>query len=213
MKYEPSIKELFDLIFDEEIEKDGKKEKKYKDLEQYKEVILKTIEETEELNARIYIQILDNIIEWIDKKQEAQNNILRCLILVNINFINSHIIFKFEGYKDEYVDWLLPINFSKLDLLPMGILLKLNEMISSMDYIKNKVEIIDELKFRAIHNIDKRVKNSNSEREIIELTNLYSEFIWIYWKMEAIYNYKENISSTILMKINNFIETGILIDE
>ena len=73
LKYEPSIKELFETIFENDEE--------YRKLDDYKEIILSTIEETEELNARIYIQVLDNLVEWIEKNQETDENILRCLIL------------------------------------------------------------------------------------------------------------------------------------
>ena len=37
------------------------------------------------LNARIYIQVLDNLVEW-NENNELNDNILRSLILVNINF-------------------------------------------------------------------------------------------------------------------------------
>ena len=52
--FKPTPKELFDSVA---------KDKKYNELNDYKEDILKAIEETEELNARIYIQILDNCLE------------------------------------------------------------------------------------------------------------------------------------------------------
>ena len=80
MKYEPEIKDLIETIFENDEE--------YRKLDDYKEIILKTIEVTEELNARIYIQVLDNLVEWI-KYQEIDADILRCLILVNINFISG----------------------------------------------------------------------------------------------------------------------------
>ena len=41
----------------------------------------KTIEETQELNARIYIQVLDNLVEWTEKNQEKSDEVLRSLIL------------------------------------------------------------------------------------------------------------------------------------
>ena len=84
LKYEPSIKELFETIFSD---------KRYRVLDGHKEIILKTIEETEELNARIYIQVLDNLVEWIIN-QDKSDEVLRCLILVNINFVLYHNILK-----------------------------------------------------------------------------------------------------------------------
>ena len=87
LKYEPSIKELFETIFSD---------KRYRVLDGHKEIILKTIEETEELNARIYIQVLDNLVEWIIN-QDKSDEVLRCLILVNINFVLYHNILKRGG--------------------------------------------------------------------------------------------------------------------
>ncbi|RXJ83525.1 P-loop NTPase fold protein, partial [Arcobacter sp. CECT 8985] len=51
--FNPEIEDLFNAIFDD---------KKYSDLEEYKELILKTLKEVEILNARIYIQVLDNLL-------------------------------------------------------------------------------------------------------------------------------------------------------
>jgi len=56
--FDPTPKELFDSV---------SKDKKYDQLNEYKVEILKAIEETEELNARIYIQVLDNCLEWMKK--------------------------------------------------------------------------------------------------------------------------------------------------
>lgn len=49
--FEPTIDELFESIF---------KDNKYDKLKDYKSKILDTIKETEELNARLYMQVLDN---------------------------------------------------------------------------------------------------------------------------------------------------------
>jgi len=100
LKYEPKIEELFNLIFDLEIEKDSKKEKKYKDLEPYKQIILRTIEETQELNARIYIQVLDNLVELIGNYSFSQKKYIQYLILVNINFILNHFIIEVKFDRD-----------------------------------------------------------------------------------------------------------------
>lgn len=103
--YKPSIEELFGLIYNSN--------KKYKKLD--KDFVLKTIEETEELNARIYIQVLDNLVEWSSKNfTNKEESTFRYLIFVNINFILNHIIFKFENYpKDDLEEDILPVFFSK----------------------------------------------------------------------------------------------------
>ena len=85
LKYEPDIAQLFETIFNSD--------KRYRVLDENKDIILNTIEETKELNARIYIQVLDNLVEWIEKEQDKNDDVLRCLIFVNINFILYHILF------------------------------------------------------------------------------------------------------------------------
>ena len=193
LKYEPKIDELFNLIFDLEIEKDGKKEKKYKDLDSYKEIILKTIEETGELNARIYIQVLDNLVEWIESNQEKDTDILRCLILVNINFILYHNILtirrKIETKDNEFYAYSLDKKFDEFfkffyeeDEYYMnyeGYELQLMNKISSDEYLLSC--------FKNNKNLFKSHYFANRF--------LISEFV----------------DDDIFQKINNFIETGIII--
>jgi len=56
--FKPTREELFNSIYGE----------KYSQLDEYKDDILKAIDETKELNARIYIQVLDNCLEWNNKR-------------------------------------------------------------------------------------------------------------------------------------------------
>lgn len=205
LKYEPSIKELFDLIFDEMIEKD---EKKYKKLGQYKEVILKTIEETEELNARIYIQVLNNLVEWIENNQEINNDILRCLILVNINFILYHII--------------LIKTVASIDAVPynLHIIKKLSD--EEYDYLRNNA--VARGIFQEVNSFDKYIINlknkTTSNKEVsdekIRIKNQFIEDNLILFKSDYFANkldISKNVDDKTFQKINNFIETGILIDE
>ena len=52
---------------------------------------------------RIYIQVLDNLLEWIENK-EATDDIVRCLILVNFNFILYHKTFILEKEEERKID-------------------------------------------------------------------------------------------------------------
>ena len=81
-KFKPTIKELFNSIYSE----------KYSLLDEYKDDILKSIEDTEELNARIYIQVLDNCLEWKKSERDLDKNVIRVLVLGTINFVLNHII-------------------------------------------------------------------------------------------------------------------------
>ena len=202
LKYEPSIRNLFKSII---FEKDNNKFK-YSKLRKHIKVILESIEETEELNARIYIQILDNIIEWIDKKQEAQNNILRCLILVNINFILNHKVYQLEEIEYQNQEEFDPRNPDK------GVMKK-NECFVKSEYSNNVIflEIINKMlsssEFDAINWYEGINKKSigKSVEYLLKDKNLVNS---------AIFNKKlnifSNINENIFRKINNFIETGIL---
>lgn len=188
LKYEPTIKELFETIFGDD---------RYRILDEHKEIILKTIEETEELNARIYIQVLDNLVEWIEKEQDKNDEVLRCLILVNINFILYHTIF----YKSEKI-YLIKGFYDKLKFL------------SNNFDSRTVVTPANKLKFyescdEYLNGLEGSVYNDNQVNEnkkfIQDNKKLYES---------KFYANKLNISKIVddktFQKINNFIETGIL---
>ena len=190
LKYEPSIKELFETIFEDS---------KYRVLDNHKEIILSTIEETEELNARIHIQVLDNLVEWIEKNQEINNDILRCLILVNIYFILNHCHFIYlEKRNSNYLFFKELNHISTKDIMDLidGILsfIKKEEI--------NENAIIDEL----IYSFN--VKNIKLEN-FIKDNQKYVEILYLYYKLKI----HKDIDIKTFQKINNFIETGILINE
>lgn len=197
LKYEPSIKELFETIFSNE---------RYRVLDKHKEMILKTIEETEELNARIYIQVLDNLVEWIDRNQETDVDNLRCLILVNINFILFHTIFFRDGkVKDSSVS-----NLHKI--------LKLSN--EDYDYMKNNYVGISS--FREPETFEKYVvkiqdryiNKKDIKDETVRMKIQFIEDNLILFKSDYFANkldISRNVDDETFQKINNYIETGILI--
>ena len=199
LKYEPSIEELFNSIFDNEL--DNKKEKKYKELEHYRDIILKTIKETQELNARIYFQVLDNLLEWIDNKQKITDDILRCLILVDINFILNHIIFRYDDFHKERKDKSLPSIFFKTEDIPNSLIIGLYSIKeNNRDNLHTKSEFLNHLYLGSQTDITNNKK--------------YSDLLWNYWRYDIKLEIHRNVEDkNILNKINNFIETGILIDE
>lgn len=82
LNFQPSIDELFGFISNSE---------KYNVIEDYKADILSAIKETEELNARIYKQVLDNCLEWFSAYDFGD---IRVLVLATISFIRHHIVFR-----------------------------------------------------------------------------------------------------------------------
>lgn len=198
LKYEPSIKELFETIFNSDEE--------YRKLDEYEEIILKTIEETEELNARIYIQVLDNLVEWIEKEREKDETILRCLILVNINFILYHtilsrskknlegglfLVYEIKKLLDEGYNYLGNISLS------MGIVEELNSFDEYIIKLKNRI-----------------TRNKENSDEKIRIRVQFIEDNLILFKSDYFANkldISRNVDDKTFQKINNFIETGILI--
>lgn len=191
LKYEPSIKELFETIFNSDEE--------YKKLDDHKEIILNSIEETKELNARIYIQVLDNIVEWIENKQEIDKNILRYLIFVNINFVLYHCHFIKKGKENQKVffikelDYISDKNFQILSNEFFNILNKEEINVNS---------IIDEI------TTSSSMSQKNKLIDFINNNKIYIKVWYLFYKYKINYIGTNNIS---FQKINNFIETGILI--
>lgn len=200
LKYEPSIKELFETIFSME---------RYRVLDTHKDIILNTIEETGELNARIYIQVLDNLVEWIDKKQEINDDVLRCLILVNINFILYHTVLYLEFEKIENN----PTYKYKIHMLVE------NDFVFSKDnfYNKNNGSPI-------IYSFEKYISNIKAKEtgysgigdERMRILNNFIDNNRDLFKSEYFANkfdISKNLKFKTFQKINNFIESGILINE
>ncbi len=198
LKYEPSIRELFkSIIFEREKEDD--KKLKYSELRKYIKIILKTIEETEELNARIYIQILDNLVEWVDKNEEIDDDILRCLILVNINFILYHTILNRQSrFTDEEVLYYV----YSIDGSPMK---TYNRLSISNSFFEYKVKVIDNISSK------KNIPDENIKHEIKFIEDNLNDFESLYFANKLMRPIV--VGDATFHNINNFIETGILINE
>lgn len=211
LKYEPSIKELFETIFNSD--------EQYRKLDEHKQIILQTIEETKELNARIYIQVLDNLVEWIGKKLETNENILRCLILVNINFILYHTILCREKPKDEkknfYIHYIGKLKDREFDYY----LINWQGMpMVDFDYVVDNmkdVKVVHPENFEkyVIRLNDKKTNKSDREEKIKEIKKFIEDNL-ILFKSDYFANsldISKNVNDETFQKINNFIETGILI--
>lgn len=199
LKYEPSIEELFHSIYEEhEI---------FEFYPRWEETILKYIEESKILNARIYTQVLDNILEFFNNTNDeykGKNEVLRCLILVNINFIlyhtiliktkkNNHTLCKIKKLLDEGYDYLKNITLS------MGIVEEINSFDEYIIKLKNRITV-----------------NKENSDEKIRIKIQFIEDNLILFRSDYFANkldISKNVDDETFQKINNFIETGILIDE
>ena len=211
LKYEPSIKELFETIFSIE---------RYRVLDKYKDIILKTIEETQELNARIYIQVLDNLVEWI-KNQDKSDDVLRCLIFVNINFILYHTILCREKPKkkkmnfyihgiDKLKDW--EFDYFLINYFGMGV-----DFDYTVDTMENAhVKHPENFEKYVIRLKDKKTNKKDISEEKVKEIKKFIEDNLILFKSDYFANsldISKNVNDETFQKINNFIETGILINE
>ena len=201
LNYNPTIKELFNLIYE--------KHKLYHTHQELEKHILKYLEEIKVLNARIYIQILDNISEWIDCSEikYKTQEVLRCLVLVNINFILYHTCyFRDEEKKYKVKDWND----------------KLEEHSNSFNKIKSyarNFSSTEKAPFEFYENFNDYYNNFESKIIQDDKNIQYKEFLeenLSYYKSKYIVNYLDiakNIDDRTFKKINNFIEVGILIKE
>ena len=194
LKYEPTIKELFEIIFGNE---------SYKKLDEYKELILQTIQEADILNARVYIQILDNLIEWISNNQDKNENTLRSLILININFILFHIIFyklKFDSVDIYHIE----NKFNQDDknfrfLFNNPYFKRFNNFLELKKYLENNIKMKKDSSDELIR----------TDLKFIEDNILLIKSIYFANKLDI----GRGIDDDTFTKINKFIETGIIIKE
>ena len=193
LKYEPSIRDLFKSII---FEKNSEVKFKYSILRKHLKIILNTIEKTQELNARIYIQVLDNLVEWIDEKQKIDDDdILRCLVLVNINFILYHNILtirgKIEGKDTEFYIYSLDKKFD--------------------EFFKFYYEEDEYYTYYEEYELQLMNKISSDEYLLDYFKNNKNLFKSHYFANR--FSISECVDDKTFQKINNFIETGILINE
>ncbi|WP_421715420.1 P-loop NTPase fold protein [Arcobacter arenosus] len=215
--YNPTIEELFNSIYNDEKKKD-----KYKNLDEYRELILKTIEETKELNARIYIQVLDNLLEWIKKTNKEYNDekYIKFLVFVNINFILNHYIFEFYSCKDistvteeNKIIYNLKVRIKSTQKIPQ----KLEAYIKQKE-IESYADLYNILPYKESKDSSGTSNYTNDSELLIDYIknnkNLIKSELFLK-KYLKIFNFESNENNE-LEKYNylsKFIETGILIKE
>jgi len=204
--FEPTIEELFNSIYNSD--------EKYKRLNDYKDEILSAIKETEELNARIYIQVLDNCLEWAGKGYD--NFGLRALAINTLCYTKHHFILKYP------VNLKLSSIYNNIeDVDAVGyddfrVSSKIGEYIVEnflRDDMDNKILIqnkIDSFYDKFINHIGS-MEISTEEKQVIldELDEQYDEYM-----LKLYFGYKlyvaKGIEKNLYDKVENFIKTGIL---
>jgi len=202
--FSPSIEELFYSIFDE---------KKYRTLIPYKEDILNWIKNTDELNARFYIQILDNCLEWISK--DLPTEALKAITYISIFFSKHHFTLEYEkedstkmhttikyfldqGFYEiaEFLVKTAPQIFSGTKPFPLTETIQL--LMSDINKQKKENKVLYSEDY---------LKRQNEEVEKNRV--LIVDFIkYIYFL-----NVEEELGEDIYCKVNNFIQSGILLKD
>ncbi len=225
--FSPTSSELFDIIFET-----------YKtSLKNYKDVLKNTFEEVNLVNARILIQILDNVNEWIKAGEPSNDETLRLLSLININFILYHFVF--EAVLEHVDENGIELAMKQLEQFTSGSTNKImhnpkyinkancyvksdNTLPKNMeDYIQDieySENIIESLKYNITI---KEKKNSVNPKEVdnsqvlIEYLNdnelFIKSFIFMeHYKIESYFLENNQSEVDTFNKVNTFIETGIL---
>ena len=225
--FNPTIEELFKSISDNS---------KYDALNDYKEDILSAIKETEELNARIYIQVLDNCLEWYITKNSS--DAFKFITLITTYFIQSHSILTYTYINhDDYdgTQQYYSITYPNLNNFPLTILniIKNITKIGDDSTDKNGISIGTSTKLEYINIlknmnctifIDKieyqiTYKNANDIQRYSETEqSLYLDWIQnnkrilcLFWKYGYQLFFMNDVDKSTYNEIYNFIETGILL--
>jgi len=224
--FNPEVEELFYIIF-----------KDYPSLDKYEEILKKTFEEVNIINARIYKQVLDNIHEWIisNKSLIGDGGILRYFVLVNINFILTHYMVKADlvkranNPKDLFPNAITGESNHKVEYRTLTSVRvvdngleyeKIDEYIrkQSNEYNKNFIGNLKQtIKTKEKSNTTTSGKYDNSEG-LIEFINNNLSFIeslhFVYAFKVNIYGESHNQAEVDILNnvnnVNNFIVTGII---
>jgi len=203
--YSPTIEELFNVIFTTP---------KYKNLTAHKTTILEVIKESKELNARIYIQVLDNCLEWISSGFSSSS--LRALILSTINFIKNHFIFDktitCEGTgREVYKICMKSKNYYEI---VMFLTEQMPGLSGGVDNVIHQMRgSINNRKETESSSTSNKTVQTKADQHYYELNKKFNDNISTY---EAIYFYgyylkiEEGATQEEFRKIISFVESGVL---
>ena len=196
--YEKTNKVLFEEIYD--------KNPRYKKLNLYKENIFKAIDESAELNAQTYIQVLNNCIEWAESNND---NIFRELTLLTIFFLKFNHTLEYEVDENNRKKYL--INNIFLRTVHMDIY-KIFNIIEESDfdiYDEEDIEII----FQKLYEKSKSRKEKQTKyfnKQHYKLLEKNKEMLMYFIKYVYKLKIDKNIDKDTYNRINFFIKTGIV---
>ncbi|WP_294960795.1 hypothetical protein [Sulfurimonas sp.] len=197
----PTVDELFETIYKE----------KYSALDEYKDKILEAIKITEEKNARIFIQVLDNCLEYQEQAKEEREIFI--LVLITIVFVKYNLILRLKEYETGRYKFLLP---SVIDYMPSDTVTKMMDIPRLHALIVNKEDFLDTLKKEVSKIYAKKDGQSQTPSEKLKDDLKYiddnSGKLFQIYKYCIGTKYFEDSEIELINKISNFVESGILLD-
>lgn len=195
---DPTVDELFKTIYQE----------KYSELDEYKDKILEAIKITEEKNARIFIQVLDNCLEY--KEYAKDEDEIFMLVLITVIFVKYNLIFKVNmqsisiGMGSSKEVFLPDI----LNIIPSSLV---NKLILNSNSTMNQEKFIDNLRRKIeLKNENKKEENLKKDFDYIDKNKNMLYQVYKYFGKHIEY-FKEN-DKNLIEKLNNFVESGILLE-
>lgn len=220
LHFEPTVTELYNVLFDDS----------FINLKKYKESILEIFEKLNLINARIILQVLNNLNEWGSKNNEFINEKNCALfVFVNVNYILNHHVFgaRIENIKNS--EYNIPSStqiITDTEKKETKLYVKnyyeenFDEKISYFDiyiyeYKENYVDLLkDSLKYhspRVKENLYEKEKFINDLMEFIDSNNSLIQS-WHFLNIFKIEDYFESHNEAelgIFNNMTNFIKTGI----
>ncbi len=172
LKFNPSKEELFEIIFSQ-----------YSIDEKYKDILFKSIDEMDILNARIYKNIFENFEELIEFCPNLTDNEIRFFVLSLINFNLTHKIFKFYEHifydkERNTIGYLhLPNSFFSKENISLELLNK----IDTERTFNFKFELINHIKSELEIYYKKNSELSKKLEKELEILDKYTDDIWNYY--------------------------------
>jgi len=204
IEFKPTIDDLFTLIFNSN--------QKYKQVEKFKDTILSSIKEINELNGRTYFQILDNCLEYYIKNKEIENKHIRTLCIATSIFTNYNLVFNPIENKQQISDILkgnLTTNFSEkiVKIFHQELSKPENEI------IENKEQLFEVIKEgfsnrsaikstgKGMASVPGEILKPDMDFLIENMNSLW--FIYLYYFK---INFRKDITNDELIEINDFIK-------
>jgi len=207
LKFNPSKEELLNMIFP-----------LYNIEQRYKDILFSSIIEMDVLNARVYKNVFENFEELIENL-DLNDSEIRFAVLSIMTFSLTHRIFKFYDYPKALGNWILPLYFLELDDVPIKMLTSLQTMTEQpSEHFTIRINLIDSIKswissdYKTVEEPNKKVEHKATEglKGDLNAIDKYSDDIWLFWKLEKILDYRNNVLEESQRGINDFIENGYL---